>query len=277
MQQTPFEQALEAHLAHLGMPLGERLYGYEMDAAAEMERARTPRIPLGDSVEGKILARMEEPERSYDRAFEGEQPLFLRRSAIYKGLGFSYGVWPAGATVSDLREIDWKVRERDWGENGYEGVNIFHDPNFEEEAARSAQARKEAIADFYSVDLGQFEMRLLIYSGGRIRIETDGAFRVSELLTDDAFEEVRENPEMQEALAALGEPDAIKERAASQRNAPMDYQKEGHGVFFGGVLNEMMGLDSLVLDSMGIPKLLDYFTRLREAIDREETDDPDAF
>ena len=260
MEQTPFEACLERFLgdARMSMPLGVRTYGFELDAGVEAEKALHPaRTP-----EERLLANLQGVSQSFFRY--GAQPLFVRRTPIYKGLAFVYRIWPDGRTVPSVEAVDAIVRERALGENGYEMLEVLYDPGFDRRSG-TGPARKSAAATFFDKDAPIFAIGLRIDAQNRIHAETDTYDHTSD---PEVFDELlRADPLAKAVAQELGGLEGLQALKAAHGE---DYVYKGFGPL-AEPLNSLRMLDGRTLDFEAAEEILVGLGQLKAAADGTST------
>lgn len=115
------EETLEKTLIELDMPLGDRIYGEDLDFEAEMEDLVFP-VKTNSSFFDKVIG-ASEAQMNY-----GKQPNLRRRSSIYNGLGFKYEIFVSkkekiSCNKSILNSI---ISNRDFGKLGSEIFTLYY-------------------------------------------------------------------------------------------------------------------------------------------------------
>ncbi|MEN9625716.1 MAG: hypothetical protein RL557_44 [archaeon] len=101
MQKTLLEAKLEQTLQELGMPLKPRVYTEELDIQAELEYL-TSDIQPTDNLYDKI-GKVSEAQLDY-----GDQPYYIRRSAIHNGLAYKFSLERHSIDCSILYDAHFK-------------------------------------------------------------------------------------------------------------------------------------------------------------------------
>lgn len=115
------EETLERTLIKLDMPLGDRIYGEDLDFEAEIEDLVYP-IKSNSNVLDKIFG-ASESQMNY-----GEQPNLRRRSSIYNGLGFEYQIIVSKKEKisCNKKSLNSIIINRDFGERGCEEFTLYY-------------------------------------------------------------------------------------------------------------------------------------------------------
>ncbi len=179
MEQTLLESILERHLVTLDMRLGDRVYAEDCELAADLQDLTNPlRYPKIKSTKEEAIfiaveemGKIESGETISEQFLRGDYPTFERRSAIAKGLGFSYCIYvslPEGTITKEV--IDEVLKKRAFGKQDYETMSIWYNSEAAWQGFTSARSQVQLAGKFYNFFSGNNKFGFTVNYNNKIEI-----------------------------------------------------------------------------------------------------------